>query len=280
MVWGAQRDSARILRQLLVSFQRGESEAVSSPLKFAPRFGKTLEQARLTPRWLAQRAVIVTVVSSGALGIAGPLAAAILGGAGALGVYVYVRARARSHRLAIDRDLPALLTSVASSVRAGMDPLSALLGAREYFSRDTVLVEEIEKIRRGIHEGRDEEELLDGFLALYESRDGELFKGCLILSRRHGGSLADPLHRITRVVRQRQSFRRKTKAALAMHRMSAIGIALCAVAMGALQCGMNPQSLEIAFNHPIGSKILCGGLLLISTGLGWMLTMGSEAQLQ
>jgi Flp pilus assembly protein TadB len=161
-----------------------------------------------------------------------------------------------------------------------MDPLSALLGAREYFTADTVLVQEIEKIRQGIQDGRDEEELLEEFLALYESRDGELFKGCLILSRRHGGSLADPLHRITRVVRQRQSFRRKTKAALAMHRMSAIGIALCALAMGALQCGMNPESLELAFNHPIGGKILCGGVALISVGLGWMLTMGTEAQLQ
>jgi Flp pilus assembly protein TadB len=246
----------------------------------SPRLGKRVQQARLSSRWLAQRGVVVTVFSSVALALAGPIAAALTLLLGAVCLYLYVSFRARANRLAIDRDLPALLTSVASSVRAGMDPLSALIGAREYFPKDTVLVQEIEKIRQGVHDGRDEEELLDGFLSLYESRDGELFKGCLILSRRHGGSLADPLHRITRVVRQRQSFRRKTKAALAMHRMSAIGIALCAVAMGALQFGMNPQSLDVAFHHPMGSRILCGGLLLISTGLGWMLTMGSEAKLQ
>ena len=277
---GTRRETNRILRELLVSFQREDSELPGAPFRMSPRLGKRVQQARLSSQWLAQRGVVVTVFSSVALALAGPIAAALMLFLGAVCLYLYVSFRARTNRLAIDRDLPALLTSVASSVRAGMDPLSALIGAREYFPRGTVLVQEIEKIRQGVHDGRDEEELLDGFLSLYESRDGDLFKGCLILSRRHGGSLADPLHRITRVVRQRQSFRRKTKAALAMHRMSAIGIALCAVAMGALQFGMNPQSLDVAFDHPMGSKILCGGLLLISTGLGWMLTMGSEAKLQ
>jgi Flp pilus assembly protein TadB len=119
--------------------------------------------------------------------------------------------------------------------------------------------------------------LLEAFLAIYSSQEGELFKRCLILARRHGSSLAEPLHRITRVVRQRQSFRRKVKAALAMHRMSAIGIALCAVAMGALQLVMNPHSLDIAIHHPTGRVLLIGGICLISCGLVWMMMMGREA---
>lgn len=280
MVWGARRDTTRILRELLVSFQHDRGNSVSIPRAIAPCFDRLILQARLPHHWLRNRAILgvvgsVTALSVGGVALAGAFLVVFF-----VALYTRIRLRARANRAAIDRDLPALLTTVASSVRAGMDPLSALLGARDYFPRDTVIVYEIERIKQGLHEGRDEEELLEGFLSLYGNRDGELFKGCLILSRRHGGSLADPLHRITRVVRQRQSFRRKTKAALAMHRMSAIGIALCAVAMGALQFGMNPQALELAFNHPMGSKILCGGLLLISSGLGWMLTMGSEAQLQ
>lgn len=280
MVWVGQRDTTRILRELLASFQRDVVGCNVDSLPVAPQYRKLLEQARLHPRWLARRGVGLVLLSAAALCVSGPLVAAVLCALGIGALYVHIHVRARAHRIAIDRDLPALLTAVASSVRAGMDPLSALLGARDYFPKETVLVQEIERIRQGLREGRDEEALLEGFLALYDSRDGDLFKGCLILSRRHGGSLADPLHRITRVVRQRQSFRRKTKAALAMHRMSAIGIALCAVAMGALQCGMNPQSLVLAFHHPIGGKILCGGLVFIATGLGWMLSIGSEAKLQ
>jgi Flp pilus assembly protein TadB len=185
--------------------------------------------------------------------------------------------KAKAHRWAIDRDLPALLTSIASSVRAGIDPLSALISARDYFPKETILVREVEKVRERLSQGEDEEEVIERFLAVYASQEGELFKRCLILSRRHGSSLAEPLHRITRVVRQRQSFRRKVKAALAMHRMSAIGIALCAAAMGALQFGMNPRAFDIAMNHPVGSKLLIAGVGLIVTGVVWMMMMGREA---
>jgi tight adherence protein B len=177
----------------------------------------------------------------------------------------------------VDRDLPALLTSVASSVRAGIDPVSALLGAREYLLKGSPLVRELEQLRDRLSNGDEEEEALEAFLSIYESQEGELFKRSLILSRRHGSSLADPLHRITKVVRQRQSFRRKVAAALAMHRMSAIGIALCAVAMGALQLGMNPRALDVALNHPVGGVLLIVGGALIVTGVVWMMVMGREA---
>jgi len=43
---------------------------------------------------------------------------------------------------------------------------------------------------------------------------------------------------------------------------------------------MNPQSLDLAMHHPVGGKLLIGGLLLIGAGLGWMVTMGREAKLQ
>jgi Flp pilus assembly protein TadB len=183
----------------------------------------------------------------------------------------------QANRQAVDRDLPALLTSVASSVRAGVDPVSALLAAQDYFQKETPIVREIKALQRGFVNGGDEEELLEGFLAIYPTQEGELFRRCLILSRRHGSSLGDPLHRITRVVRQRQSFRRKVRAALAMHRMSAIGIALCAVAMGALQLGMNPRALDVAMNHPTGGVLLLAGVSLISLGVVWMMLMGREA---
>ncbi len=181
------------------------------------------------------------------------------------------------NRRAIDRELPALLTSVASAVRAGIDPLSALLGTREYFPKESALMHEVEKIRDGLAKGAQEEAVLETFLTTYGSQEGELFKRCLILSRRHGSSLAEPLYRITRVVRQRQSFRRKIKAALAMHRMSAVGIALCAMAMGALQYVMNPHAFTIATQHPTGSKLLIVGIALMVIGVVWMMCIGREA---
>lgn len=62
-----------------------------------------------------------------------------------------------------------------------------------------------------------------------------------------------------------------------MHRMSAIGIALCAVAMGALQLGMNPHAFDVALSHPVGGVLLIVGGALIVTGVVWMMVMGREA---
>ena len=192
-----------------------------------------------------------------------------------IGVF-HARQRFVRRRTALDRDLPALLTSLASSVRAGIDPITALLSAAEYLPQETPLVEELSRLKHRLKSGGDETAELEAFLSHWRHPDTELFKRCLILSRKHGSSLGEPLHRITRVVRQRHSFRRKTKAALAMHRLSAFGIALCAVVIGIVQGLMNKQALITSIHHPLGSKLLLIGVVLICLGVGWMVLMGSE----
>jgi len=274
---GTNRESVRILRTLLESYQLGAySQLLSTPEEPRNRCG-LIAQARLSSSTVRAWLLLSLVGGATILLVAG-IGASVLFVVGAVGMIgLRIWRRAHVNRRAIDRDLPALLTSVASSVRAGIDPLSALINARNYFSPETPLMQEVERIRDGLAKGGDEEELLESFLTTYESQEGELFKRCLILSRRHGSSLAEPLHRITKVVRQRQSFRRKIRAALAMHRMSAIGIALCAVAMTALQLGMNPHAFDVALQHPTGGKLLLGGGSLIITGVMWMMLMGREA---
>lgn len=274
MIGRRNKESLRLLRALLASYERrdsSQSEIVEGGKGIA---GSLIAQARLSVSAVRSWISVVIVWGAVILCVGGVSCGALFVGMGVIVVWFRVWRRAYVHRRALDRDLPALLTSVASSVRAGIDPLSALLSAREYFHGDSPLIHEVEKIRSGLAAGVEEEALLESFLTTYASQEGELFKRCLILSRRHGCSLAEPLHRITKVVRQRQSFRRKIKAALAMHRMSAVGIALCAGAMGALQIGMNPAAFEIAIRHPIGGKLLIGGVALILIGLTWMMLMG------
>lgn len=277
MVGRMRRESARVLRSLLESYQRPVSVEWTWLDRSDGLLGNLRAQAGIPTPVLRRLGVLAIVF--GCVGFC--LGGVAVGGSviviGTVGIGLRVWRRARANRQAVDRDLPALLTSVASSVRAGVDPVSALLAARDYFPKETPIVREIETLQRGLANGGDEEELLEAFLTIYSSQEGELFKRCLILSRRHGSSLSDPLHRITRVVRQRQSFRRKVKAALAMHRMSAIGIALCAAAMGALQLAMNPHALGIAMHHPTGSVLLVGGTFLICSGVVWMMMMGREA---
>jgi Flp pilus assembly protein TadB len=194
------------------------------------------------------------------------------------GAMVWCKVKVRQHRRsnAIQRDLPALLTSVASSVRAGIDPLQAIIEAEEYFPADSPLRHEVRAFKLRLAAGEDESKVVEKFLEEDANRDAELFKQCLLLSRKHGSSLAEPLHRVVRVVRQRQSFKRKTQAALAMHRMSGFGIMLCAVLAAFLQFIMNPQGIKAAVADPRGVVLLSIGGSLIVLGVVWMMRMGRE----
>lgn len=184
----------------------------------------------------------------------------------------------RSERAAVDRDIVTLLTAVASSVRAGFDPVAAVTEAREFFPHESPVRRELQLFYEGLARGDDEEVAIRGLFARIPSPEVELFKGCLLLARKHGSSLAEPLHRIARVVRQRQSFRRKTRAALAMHRMSAVGIAICAALIGVIQAAMNPAGIAVACAQPVGLALLGAGSLLIVTGIAWMMSLGRETR--
>jgi tight adherence protein B len=172
--------------------------------------------------------------------------------------------------------MPALLTAVASSLRAGIDPLRAIIDAEEYFPPDSPLIHEVRAFKHRLSSGEDESRVIEQFLEDDCNRDAELFKQCILLSRKHGSSLSEPLHRVLRVVRQHQSFKRKTRAALAMHQMSAFGIMLCAVLTGLLQVTMNPQGIRAALADPRGVVLLSIGGGLILVGVLWMMRMGRE----
>jgi Flp pilus assembly protein TadB len=187
--------------------------------------------------------------------------------------------RSKRRRTALERDLPALLTSVASSVRAGVDPLSAIANCEQYLPSDSPFREEAHLFKERLRAGEDEFLAIESFVGDDNYSEVELFKRCLVLSRQHGSSLAEPLHRVVRVVRQRQSFRRKTRAALAMHRMSAIGIALCAALIAVMQGVMNARGVALAFTKTAGVVLLSFGGVLILSGVFWMLSMGKEETL-
>lgn len=117
-----------------------------------------------------------------------------------------------------------------------------------------------------------------GFARSIGHPDIGLLRTALVLSRRQGSSLSACLHRLAKVTRQRQSFRRKVRGAVAMQRLSAFGIAGCTVIVGVIQFTSNPHALRQAWNFPAGRLALSGGLGLVAVGLLWMLHMSRRRQ--
>ncbi len=172
-----------------------------------------------------------------------------------------------------EQDYTAFLLSLASAVRAGLDPLQFMCRAPDLFAERSVLREELRAFREAIERGESEEAAITGFAATVSHPDIDLFRGCLLLARREGSSLGECLQRLTRVTRQRQSFRRKMRAALAMQKLSALGIAGCACLIAAVQSIAAREAFLEALSHPLGIRVLSAGIVLIVAGVSWMLAL-------
>jgi tight adherence protein B len=190
-------------------------------------------------------------------------------------LYEYLQVQGRSTKRSRDfeRDYTALLLSLSSSIRTGRDPLSALLECSSLFPESSEVYKELTCFRVEIQRGADHEKAIRKFGSSIDHPDLKLFRSVFRLAMQEGSSLSRSLERLARVTRQRQSFRRKIRSATAMQKLSAFGISLCAIVIMIIQIGVNPSATYEAFQHPTGARILMIGLLLIVTGIVWMLTL-------
>jgi len=195
---------------------------------------------------------------------------------GAVGVFVEYQAVRRKSFVraeAFERDYTAFLLSLASAVRTGLDPLTALLDSEKLFAQKSEVRREILRVKDGIERGLPEETVLQRFADSIAHPDVKLFRTAFILARREGSSLAECLQRLARVTRHRQSFRRKVRSAVAMQKLSSFGIAACTIVIGIIQATTNPDAFRLSLQHPLGVKLLGVGAVLIVGGLAWMLSM-------
>lgn len=179
----------------------------------------------------------------------------------------------RKRVLSFDRDYPAFLLSLRSSIRTGHDPLTALTRSGVLFNEGSVMRREIATISLGLEKGMTEEDALKNFALSVHHPDVPLFRVGFMLARIHGASLAPCIDRLVRTTRLRQSFRRKIASSVAMQKLSSFGVAGCAVIVPLMQLASRPEDLIQAWNHPLGGKVLVIGVGCVFGGLGWMLSM-------
>lgn len=182
------------------------------------------------------------------------------------------RAMMRRSR-AFERDYTALLVSLASSIKTGADPLQALVKAGNLFGKGSEVQRAVQRFGQDIEIGKSESVAVRDFAADIFNPDLQLFRNAFLLARKEGSSLAECLHRLARVTRHRQSFRRKVKAAIAMQKLSAIGIGGCAVIIALIQYSSNPEAVKEALSNPVGVRFLSLSGLLITSGIIWMLQL-------
>ncbi len=213
--------------------------------------------------YLAGLSALVFGVGATAIG-AGPLLAVLLMLAG-LGVpLLALRIAAAQRRKAFDRQLPDVLSTIASTLRAGHGLRPAIRAiaddgsppASEEFSR--VLGEE--------RLGRPLDEALTGMCERIGSPDLEYVATAVNVQSQVGGSLAGLFDTLSDTVRERQRHARKVKALTSMGRMSAAILISLPFGLTLIMSVINPSYMAPLFTTSVGHVLI--GICLVSMTIG------------
>lgn len=172
---------------------------------------------------------------------------------------------------AFERDYPAFLLSLASAVKTGLDPFDAMLLCGEMFSSQSPIRQQVAQVEHAVRDGQREDRAIKAFGSEISHPDIKLFHDAFIIARQCGASISPVLYRLAKFTRQRQSFRRKVSAAVAMQRLSSYGIIGCCIVIACIQCVASPQGILLACREQMGQIMLSIGMSLMVTGMLWML---------
>jgi tight adherence protein B len=244
------------------------TERSLSELPGSERLGRALERSGITLRvgyvpYLALLAAFVFGIVATIVGAPPPLALlAML--VGLVSPFAVLRILAQRRTKAFDRQLPDVLATIASTLRAGHGLRTALRAiaddsaapSSEEFSR--VLGEE--RLGRPLHEA------IAAMCERIGSPDVAYVATAVNVQSQTGGSLAGLFDTLSETVRERQRHARKVKALTSLGRMSAIVLVGMPIALGALMTVLSPQYMAPLYTTSTGHVLI--GVCLTSMAIG------------
>ncbi len=150
---------------------------------------------------------------------AGPGLGILLMAAGLTGPFVALRIAARRRTKAFDRQLPDVLASLASTLRAGHGLRTALRAIADDGSPPAS--EEFTRVLGEERLGRPLDEAITGMCGRVGSPDLDYVATAINVQSQTGGSLATLFDTLSETVRERQRHARRVRALTSMGRMSA-----------------------------------------------------------
>jgi len=224
---------------------------------------------------LAHLLVVGLIAAGGALGLAqgvmgfGPTVAlpfALAAGTAAAALLLRL-AQSRYRNKFLDA-FPDALDLVCRAVRAGLPVIDAMdTAAREV--RAPVGVEfqrTLEEMRIGV----DIDEALQHTADRIRVPDFRFFGVALKLQRRTGGSLAETLSNLSRVIRRRKEIRLKARALTSEAKASAAVLGALPPVVGGLMYLINRSVMSVLFVDPRGRFVLGMAFLSLLTGIATM----------
>jgi tight adherence protein B len=247
------------------------TESALEDLPGSERLNRVVERSGLKVRpgyvpWLCLAGAFVFGVF-GMILSAGPLLAMVFLAAGLASPFIVFRLASSRRRKAFDRQLPDVLSTVASTLRAGHGLRIALRAVADDGSPPAsvefgrVLAEE--RLGRPLHEA------IEAMCQRVGSEDLDYVATAINVQSQAGGSLASLFDTLSETVRERQRHARKVRALTSMGRMSAIILVSLPFALAALMTLVNPHYMKPFYTTSTGQTLIV--ICLVSMSIGGLL---------
>lgn len=183
---------------------------------------------------------------------------------GAMGPIAYVAFKAKRRAAAFEEQLPDLLISLASSLKAGHSFKQGLQSAVDEGHEPTG-----KELKRVLAEGRLGRPLEQSLAEMADRLGSENFAFVVTavnIQNQVGGSLAGLFDTVADTVRQRQQFTRKIRSLTAMGRMSAYVLVGLPVFVGLALNLLNPGYMAPLWHSATGRQLVMAALVMMVVG--------------
>jgi tight adherence protein B len=247
------------------------TESALEDLPGSERLNRAVERSGLKLRpghvpWLALAGAFVFGVIGMFIG-AGPLLAMAFLAIGLASPFIAFSIAASRRRKAFDRQLPDVLSTVASTLRAGHGLRIALRAVADDGSPPAsvefgrVLAEE--RLGRPLHEA------IEAMCERVGSADLDYVATAINVQSQAGGSLASLFDTLSETVRERQRHARKVRALTSMGRMSATMLVCLPFVLAGLMTMISPGYMKPFYTTSTGQTLIV--ICLISMSIGGLL---------
>jgi tight adherence protein B len=183
---------------------------------------------------------------------------------GLVSPFAVLKIVAQRRTKAFDRQLPDVLATIASTLRAGHGLRTALRAIADDSAAPSS--EEFSRVLGEERLGRPLDEAIAAMCERIGSPDLEYVATAVNVQSQTGGSLAGLFDTLSETVRERQRHARKVKALTSLGRMSATVLVALPIALGALMTLLSPEYMAPLYTTSSGHALI--GVCLTSMAIG------------
>ena len=242
-----------------------------------PRTQRLLERADLPIRvgeWAVLRVVsLVLGLAGGILLMHGGTLSTFFGAVvgfltGVMGPALFLKLAASRRSKKFERQLPDVLTLVASSLSTGFSLLQALDAVARDASEPSA--KEFSRALAETRIGADLNDSLEHLADRMESINLRWTGMAIKIQREVGGNLAETLRNTAATLRDRESLRRHVNGLSAEGKLSAYILIALPIGVFLFMLNTNRAYVELLWTTMIGIGMLVGGLVSLAVGVFWM----------